>query len=38
VATAQLTRASDVNTEHLLAFDKIIVTRAALDKISERLT
>jgi large subunit ribosomal protein L4 len=37
VATAQLTRASDVNTEHLLAFDKIIVTRGALDKISERL-
>lgn len=37
VASAQLTRASDVNTEHLLAFDKIIFTRGALDKISERL-
>ena len=37
VACAQLTRASDVNTEQLLAFDKIIVTRAGLEKISERL-
>jgi large subunit ribosomal protein L4 len=37
VGTAQLTRAADVNTEHLLAFDKIILTRAALAKISERL-
>jgi ribosomal protein L4 len=37
VAKAQLTRAADVNTEDLLKFDKIIVTRGALDKISERL-
>jgi large subunit ribosomal protein L4 len=37
VATTHITRASDVNTEHLLAFDKIIVTRGALEKISERL-
>jgi len=37
VADAQLTRAADVNTEQLLAFDKIILTRSALDKISERL-
>jgi large subunit ribosomal protein L4 len=37
VACAQLTRASDVNTEQLLAFDKIILTRAGLEKISERL-
>ena len=37
VANAQLTRAADVNTEQLLAFDKIILTRSALEKISERL-
>ena len=37
VAAAQLTRAEDVNTEQLLAFDKIVVTKAALEKISERL-
>jgi large subunit ribosomal protein L4 len=37
VSAAQLTRASDVNTEHLLSFDKIILTRGALEKISERL-
>ena len=37
VAKAQLTRAADVNTEQLLAFDKIILTRSALEKISERL-
>lgn len=37
VARAQLTRAADVNTEQLLAFDKIILTRGALEKISERL-
>jgi large subunit ribosomal protein L4 len=37
VAKAQLTRAADVNTEDLLKFDKIIVTRSALQKISERL-
>jgi large subunit ribosomal protein L4 len=37
VATSLLTRAADVNTEQLLAFDKIIVTRDALAKFSERL-
>jgi large subunit ribosomal protein L4 len=37
VPTAQLARAADVNTEHLLAFDKIILTRGALAQISERL-
>ena len=37
VPAAQLARAADVNTEHLLAFDKIILTRGALEKISERL-
>ncbi|MEO6053402.1 MAG: 50S ribosomal protein L4 [Chthoniobacterales bacterium] len=34
---ALLTSASSVNTEQLLAFDKIIVTREALQKISERI-
>jgi len=37
VPSAQLTRAEDVNTEQLLAYDKIVVTRSALEKISERL-
>ncbi len=37
VRTAQLVRALDVNTEQLLAFDKIIVTKEALTTISERL-
>lgn len=37
VAKAQLARAEDVNTEQLLAFDKIVVTKAALEKLSERL-
>ncbi len=37
VSAAQLTRAEDVNTEQLLAFDKIVVTKAALEKLSERL-
>ena len=37
VAKAQLTRAEDVNTEQLLAFDKIVVTQDALEKLSERL-
>jgi large subunit ribosomal protein L4 len=37
VQKAQLTRAADVNTEELLAFDKIVLTRGALVKISERL-
>lgn len=37
VSKAQLTRADDVNTEQLLAFDKIVVTKDALEKLSERL-
>lgn len=37
VSKAQLTRAEDVNTEQLLAFDKIVLTQDALVKISERL-
>ena len=37
VTNAQLTRADDVNTEQLLAFDKIVLTRDALEKLSERL-
>lgn len=38
VKSASLTRAADVNTEQLLAFDKIIVTKEALTTISERLS
>ncbi len=37
VKEALLLLAHDVNTEHLLAFDKILVTRRALAIISERL-
>ena len=37
VQKAVLARAADVNTEQLLAFDKIIVTREALTILSERL-
>lgn len=37
VSNAQLTRADDVNTEQLLAFDKIVLTKDALEKLSERL-
>jgi len=37
VRTASLVRAADVNTEQLLAFDKIIVTKEALTTLSERL-
>lgn len=37
VAHAQLARAADVNTEQLLAYDKIVLTRSALPKLSERL-
>jgi large subunit ribosomal protein L4 len=33
-----LVRAGDVNTEQLLAFDKIVVTRAALATLIERLS
>lgn len=37
VQHALLTRAADVNTEQLLAFDKIVITQEALATISERL-
>ena len=37
VQTAQLARAADVNTEQLLAYDKIIVVKEALATLSERL-
>lgn len=37
VRKAQLARADDVNTEQLLAFDKIVLTQDALAKLSERL-
>lgn len=37
VQSVQLARAADVNTEQLLAFDKIVVTREALNTLSERL-
>ncbi len=37
VAASQLTRAADLNTEQLLAFDKIVLTRDALEILSERL-
>lgn len=37
VQNALLARASDVNTEQLLAFDKIVLTKEALATISERL-
>jgi large subunit ribosomal protein L4 len=36
VQTSQLVTAAEVNTEQLLAFDKIIVTRDALAKLTER--
>lgn len=38
VQNALLVRAADVNTEQLLAFDKIVVTREALAILSERLS
>jgi large subunit ribosomal protein L4 len=38
VAHAQLARAHDVNTEQLLAYDKILLTGEALATISERLS
>jgi large subunit ribosomal protein L4 len=38
VQTSLLATANDVNTEQLLAFDKIIVTREAVTKLSERLS
>jgi large subunit ribosomal protein L4 len=38
VQTSLLATAKDVNTEQLLAFDKIIVTRDAVAKLAERLS
>lgn len=38
VQNAKLIRAADVNTEQLLAFDKIVLTKEALDILSERLS
>lgn len=38
VAHAQLARAHDLNTEQLLAFDKILVTEDALETLSQRLS
>jgi large subunit ribosomal protein L4 len=37
VKNTLLARAADVNTEQLLAFDKVIVTKEALSTLSERL-
>ena len=37
VKNTLLARAADVNTEQLLAFDKVIVTKEALATLSERL-
>jgi large subunit ribosomal protein L4 len=37
VKNTLLARAADVNTEQLLAFDKVIVTKQALSTLSERL-
>lgn len=37
VQNALLARAADVNTEQLLAFDKIVITQEALATLSERL-
>lgn len=36
VEDIQLMTAGELNTEHLLAFDKILVTRDALEKLAER--
>ncbi|MFN2541108.1 MAG: 50S ribosomal protein L4 [Chthoniobacterales bacterium] len=36
VKSTRLTTAADVNTEQLLAFEKILVTQAALEKLAER--
>jgi large subunit ribosomal protein L4 len=38
VQNALLARAADVNTEQLLAFDKIVITKEALATLSERLS
>jgi large subunit ribosomal protein L4 len=37
VATDLLMTAAEVNTENLLAFDKIIITRDALEALGQRL-
>jgi large subunit ribosomal protein L4 len=37
VKPVKLATASDVNTEQLLAFDKILVTHKALEKLAERI-
>jgi large subunit ribosomal protein L4 len=37
VKPVQLATASDVNTEQLLAFEKILVTHKALEKLAERM-
>ena len=36
VKSARLATAADVNTGQLLAFEKILVTQAALEKLAER--
>jgi hypothetical protein len=36
VKTAQLVTATDVNTEQLLGYEKILVTQKALEKLAER--
>jgi hypothetical protein len=36
VKAARLATAADVNTEQLLAFEKILVTQKALEKLAER--
>jgi large subunit ribosomal protein L4 len=36
VKSARLATASDVNTEQLLAFEKIVVTAKALELLAER--
>lgn len=37
VQSSQLVTAADVNTEQLLAYDKIVITKEAMEKIAERL-
>jgi ribosomal protein L4 len=36
VKTVHLATAAEVNTEQLLAFEKILVTQKALEKLAER--
>ena len=36
IKSVRLATASDVNTEQLLAFEKILVTQKALEKLAER--